>query len=118
MLMTESALNASHSNAGRLKPLPPLTHSLSNSAAALRQLSAARHVGKIVVQNPAGGNAGGLVPQGRKGRWVVTGGLGALGSLSGRWLAQRGLHHICLLGRSGHMAAQQVLPSTCFPCPA
>ncbi|KAK9866522.1 hypothetical protein WJX84_008502 [Apatococcus fuscideae] len=95
---------------GKLKPLPPLTHPLSSAAAGLRQLSAARHVGKIVVQNPASSNAGGLAPMSRKGRWVVTGGLGALGSLSGRWLARRGIHHICLLGRTGHMPAQQGVP--------
>ncbi|KAK9834736.1 hypothetical protein WJX74_008822 [Apatococcus lobatus] len=92
---------------GNLKPLPPLTHPLSNSAAALRQLSAARHVGKVVVQHPSGSNAGSLAHVGRKGRWVVTGGLGALGSLSGRWLAQRGMQHLCLLGRTGHMPLQQ-----------
>lgn len=97
-----------HGDTGKLKPLPPLTHPLSSAAAALRQLSAARHVGKVVVQNPAGSNAGGLAHMARKGRWVVTGGLGALGSLSGRWLAQRGMAHICLLGRTGHMPSQQV----------
>ena len=36
-----------------------------------------------------------------QGRWMVTGGLGALGLITAQWLADRGLRHLCLLGRTG-----------------
>ena len=36
-----------------------------------------------------------------QGRWLVTGGLGALGLITAQWLADRGCRHICLLGRTG-----------------
>ena len=39
-------------DAGNIRPLPLLHHSLGNAAAAFRQLSAARYIGKIVVEVP------------------------------------------------------------------
>ena len=38
---------------GTIKPLPPIVYSLVAAPAALRQLSAAKHIGKIVVEAPA-----------------------------------------------------------------
>ena len=65
-----------------MTPLPPLAYGLGSAAAALRQLSGAKAVGKIVAaaSPPAGGPAAEAAP----GRWVITGGLGALGTLSAR----------------------------------
>ena len=57
--MSEHALHAALSRvaagvaAGALRPLPQVTHSLSAVQAALRQMSQARHVGKVVVRAPA-----------------------------------------------------------------
>lgn len=57
--MSESALNTALSRvatgvaAGTLRPLPQVLHSLSAVQAALRQMSQARHVGKVVVRAPA-----------------------------------------------------------------
>lgn len=82
---------------GTISPLPPLTYSLGSAAGALRQLSAARHVGKIVVADSSSGSR----PRGSSGLWVISGGLGALGALSARWLAGSGLRNLLLLGRSG-----------------
>ncbi len=62
--------------------MPPLAHGLGSAAAALRQLSGARTVGKIVAAGPPA--AGGPAAEAAPGRWVVTGGLGALGTLSAR----------------------------------
>ena len=53
---------------------------------ALRQLSAAKHIGKVVVQVPSQLPA----PEETPGRWIISGGLGALGSLSVQWLASQG----------------------------
>ena len=57
--MSEHALHAALSRvaggvaAGALRPLPQVLHSLSAVQAALRQMSQARHVGKVVVRAPA-----------------------------------------------------------------
>ena len=81
--------------AGRIVPLPPLSYGLGAAPAALRQLAAARHVGKVVV-------AGGCGPRTRgAGRWVISGGTGALGVLAARSLAATGAKHVTLLGRTG-----------------
>ena len=55
---------------------------------ALRQLSAAKHIGKVVVEVPGQLPA----PRDAQGRWIVSGGLGALGTLSVQWLASQGKH--------------------------
>lgn len=53
-----SAVNASLGrlaaalSAGALQPLPVVVHDMSSTAAALRQMSQARHVGKVVVRTP------------------------------------------------------------------
>ena len=61
---------------GRVRPLPTVAHDLGAVAAALRQMSQARHVGKVVVSTPAAVQEAGL-----EGRFLVTGGGGALGTL-------------------------------------
>jgi hypothetical protein len=52
--------------------------------AAMRQLAASQHVGKVVCTPPAPAR------HGRVGRWLILGGTGALGLLTARWLASRG----------------------------
>ena len=79
-----------------------MTWRLSEAPAALRQLAAAKHIGKVVVQ--VAGQQGLAADRARKalsGRWMVTGGLGGLGSLAGQWLAGRGACELVLLGRTG-----------------
>jgi NADPH:quinone reductase-like Zn-dependent oxidoreductase len=66
--------------AGTLHPLPQVVHELSAVQSALRQMSQARHVGKIVVMAPS-------EQQSIAGSVLVTGGLGTLGSLTSAWLA-------------------------------
>ena len=83
---------------GTIAALPPVAYSLGATAAALRQLSAARHVGKIVV---ADASASPLCSSAADGLWVISGGMGALGMLSARWLSSVGLRRLVLLGRSG-----------------
>ena len=90
----------------QVKPLPTLVYEFSAIHEALRQFSAAKHVGKIVVKllavaetshNPSTGS-------GSRGAWVVTGGLGALGTIAAKWLAGQGKQNLHLLGRSGRQA--------------
>ena len=61
---------------------------LHDAADALRQLSAAKHIGKVVVRVPCQLPAPEEAPTGS---WIISGGLGALGSLSVHWLASQGL---------------------------
>jgi acyl transferase domain-containing protein/acyl carrier protein len=106
--MSEAALNksltqvASGAAAGKLKPLPLVAHDLNNVGAALRQMSQARHVGKIVVRSAPDQRA--VKPTGAV---LVSGGLGTLGQLVSMWLQQRGVPSIHLLGRSGVLPSSQ-----------
>jgi len=105
--MSANALNAALTRvatgvaAGKLMPLPTCTHTMAAVANALRQMSQARHIGKIVVQQPPAiqeGDTSGFV-----GTTMITGGTGALGTLVSGWLMQFGISHLMLLGRSGLM---------------
>ena len=98
---------------GSFCPLPQVTHGLQNVQAALRQMTQARHVGKVVVTC-----APGQQPVSRAhGTWVVTGGLGSLGALVSSWLSQHGAGDLILTGRTGKLPANnkdlvQLLRST------
>lgn len=87
--------------AGEIATLPPLTYSLGSAASALRQLAAARHVGKIVAADFGSSCTGSSSSGAANGRWVISGGTGALGALAAQWLAAAGARHIMLLGRTG-----------------
>lgn len=80
--------------AGDIATLPPLTYPLGSAAASLRQLAAARHVGKVVAADSSACSTA-------AGRWVISGGTGALGSLAAQWLVAGGARHVALLGRTG-----------------
>ena len=73
--------------AGLIKPLPAAVFPIEEAPDALRQLSAAKHIGKVVVE------VSGQLPvrDCARGRWIVSGGLGALGTLSVQWLASQGM---------------------------
>ena len=89
--------------AGRLTPLPSLIYKISSVATALRRMSQALHVGKVVVnKTPA-------PIFGITGRITVIGGLGSLGRLIGTWLATNGARRLNLLGRNGHFSGSEYL---------
>ena len=113
---------------GSLRPLPSATHAMSSVVSALRQMSQARHIGKVVVSRAAdvisgslaslGGDrsgsarAGGMGSLGGAGRVIIGGGTGSLGVLLAAWLAELGCQDMLLIGRSGRMsekAARQLL---------
>ena len=85
--------------AGKLQPLPIVVHSLGNVQAAMRLMSRARHVGKVILEMPVpklvAGNAGSV---------AITGGTGALGSAVAQWLIHN-QQNVQLLGRSGRVSA-------------
>ena len=82
--------------AGDIATLPPLAYTLGSAAAALRQLAAARHVGKVVAADSSGSGS-----RESSGRWAISGGTGALGALAAQWLVGSGAKHVTLLGRTG-----------------
>lgn len=85
--------------AGKVQPIAQVVFPLAAAPAALRQLAAAKHIGKVVVEVVSGKWQARDTTQ--RGTWIVTGGLGGLGSLSSQWLAGQGLWHLALLGRTG-----------------
>ncbi|MBP8539031.1 beta-ketoacyl reductase, partial [Streptomyces sp. MK37H] len=83
---------------GALKPLPVRTWDVRRAPEALRFMSQARHIGKIVLTVPRPLDPGGTV--------LVTGGTGTLGGLLARHLvAEHGVRHLLLTSRRGPEAA-------------
>ncbi len=86
--------------AGELHPLPTALYSFADSTEAFRTMAQARHIGKIVLgvsESEAPVNICDVVSEGTV---LVTGGLGALGIETARWLATQGARNIVLAGRS------------------
>ena len=80
-------------DAGVLNPLPVTTFDVRRARSALRYLSQARHVGKVVMTLPSGLSAGTV---------LITGGTGMAGSTLARHLvAQHGVEDLVLLSRRG-----------------
>jgi acyl transferase domain-containing protein/acyl-CoA synthetase (AMP-forming)/AMP-acid ligase II/NADPH:quinone reductase-like Zn-dependent oxidoreductase/acyl carrier protein/ubiquinone/menaquinone biosynthesis C-methylase UbiE len=81
---------------GALRPLPARSFDLQHARDAFRAMQQARHIGKIVLRLPSG-PAIRLRPDAS---YLISGGLGALGLLTARWMVACGARHIVLLGRS------------------
>jgi mycoketide-CoA synthase len=80
-------------DAGVLNPLPVTIFDVRRARSALRYLSQARHVGKVVMTLPSGLSAGSV---------LITGGTGMAGSTLARHLvAQHGVEDLVLLSRRG-----------------
>jgi polyketide synthase 12 len=80
-------------DAGVLKPLPVTTFDVRRAHTALRYLSQARHIGKVVMKLPSGLAAGTV---------LITGGTGMAGSTVARHLvAHHGVRDLALLSRRG-----------------
>jgi len=82
---------------GSLRPLPHRVFPLPDVSAAFRHMAQAKHVGKIVVSHALPAAAGGAVHA--DAAYLVTGGLGALGLRTARWLVERGARTLVLTGR-------------------
>ncbi len=80
-------------DAGILRPLPVTTFDVRRAPAALRYLSQARHIGKVVLTMPDAWAAGTV---------VITGGTGMAGSALARHVvANHGVRQLMLLSRRG-----------------
>jgi NADPH:quinone reductase-like Zn-dependent oxidoreductase/NAD(P)-dependent dehydrogenase (short-subunit alcohol dehydrogenase family)/SAM-dependent methyltransferase/acyl carrier protein len=94
----------------KLGPLPYVVYPIGRVREAFRTLLKARHIGKIVVSMQEAHVA--VVPAlpaqpalGPDGTYLITGGLGGFGLAAARWLVERGVKHLLLLGRSGAASA-------------
>jgi len=87
---------------GSLKPLPFRVFGMHEVVKAFRHMAQAKHIGKIIVSHRDGlrsaqAGARGLLRS--DGTYLITGGLGGLGILVARWMAEQGARHVVLLGR-------------------
>lgn len=88
---------------GSLRPLPVRVFALDEIREAMRYMAQARHIGKVVLRIAS------EAPQALQiksaATYLITGGLGALGLETARWLAARGARHLVLVGRNAPGAA-------------
>ncbi|MFF7357291.1 SDR family NAD(P)-dependent oxidoreductase [Streptomyces filipinensis] len=98
---------------GDFTALPVTVHSFGDAPAAFTAMAKARHTGKLVLVPAAGEvvtTAAGAAPVRPFGTYLITGGLGALGLQTARYLAERGARHLVLVGRAAPGAdAEDVL---------
>lgn len=86
---------------GSLEPLPLRVFDFDDAADAFRLMAQARHVGKLVLRAPPPtSDAPAARPLVRAdATYWITGGFGALGLHTARWLASRGARHLVLTSR-------------------
>lgn len=94
---------------GSLRPLPVTVFPLDKIDAAMRFMAQARHVGKIILQVGDEQNVAQWRCAANATYWI-TGGMGALGRETARWLTSRGAKHLVLSGRRpAGVAAEQCI---------
>jgi phthiocerol/phenolphthiocerol synthesis type-I polyketide synthase C len=91
---------------GGLQELPVTEFSLPDAADAFRLMASGRHTGKVVISIPDSGSIEAIAsppPQplvNHDGGYLIVGGMGGLGFVVARWLAEQGAGLIVLNGRS------------------
>ncbi|NES13758.1 MULTISPECIES: type I polyketide synthase [Micromonospora] len=97
-------------DSGEFTALPVTPIEYGRAAEAFGLMAQARHTGKIVLRPDSREVAAlppGQVPVRPAATYLITGGLGALGLETARWLADRGARHLVLVGRSRPSAAAE-----------
>jgi len=85
----------------RLKPINQTIFPLEDAVSGFRYMQQAKHTGKIVITWSLAGKTDDSVKISPDGSYLITGGLGDLGLLVARWLAEKGAKNLILLSRSG-----------------
>ena len=96
--MLDELMGALRSDA--MRALPLRVFEFADAARAMRLMAQARHTGKLVLRAPADARSAREVPIHAQATYLVSGGLGALGLHTARWLVRRGARHLVLVGRS------------------
>ena len=91
---------------GDLKPLPRRVFALTEAVDAFRFMERAKHIGKIVVAQPADRFSRPIALR-ADGTYLITGGLGGLGLQAAGWLVEQGARHVILMGRHAPASAAQ-----------
>jgi NADPH:quinone reductase-like Zn-dependent oxidoreductase/acyl carrier protein len=87
---------------GNLIPPPCEVYSISEAENAFRRMAGGRHVGKLVLMQPARSIAKeSWATSLRQGTVLITGGTGALGLATAQWLIEQGALSIVLVSRRG-----------------
>lgn len=82
---------------GVLQPLPTHVYSMNEVGEAFRFMAQGKHIGKVVVTNPA--RPVGSAEIKPDVTYLITGGTGGLGLAVGRWLVEQGARNIVLMSR-------------------
>uniref|UniRef100_UPI003F95EDBB SDR family NAD(P)-dependent oxidoreductase n=1 Tax=Mycobacterium sp. TaxID=1785 RepID=UPI003F95EDBB len=96
--------------AGELTPLPVTEFAFADVIDAFRLMASGGHTGKIVIAIPQSGSITALAPRPAQplvkpdGGYLVVGGMGGLGLVTARWLAQQGAGLVVVNGRSAPSA--------------
>lgn len=93
---------------GSLRPLPVRVFDFAQAADAFRFMAQARHTGKLVLRAPQAATTTAPLLRPDATYWV-TGGLGALGLHTARWLVNGGARHLVLSGRHAPGAAARAV---------
>jgi phthiocerol/phenolphthiocerol synthesis type-I polyketide synthase C len=95
-----------HAESGDLAPLPVTEFDFAHVTDGFRLMASAAHTGKILVTMPVAGRVEAAAPpppqplvSGDAG-YIIVGGMGGLGMVAARWLAQQGAGMVVLNGRS------------------
>ncbi len=95
---------------GELAPLPSECFAIEEAEGAFRKMAGGRHTGKLVLaraQAPLSLDVWSNAL--REGTVLITGGTGALGVATARWLLQQGARRLVLVSRRGYSEASEVL---------
>ncbi|UKP00620.1 type I polyketide synthase [Nostoc sp. UHCC 0870] len=79
---------------GKMRSLPQTIFPATKIVAALQMMQQARHIGKIVIAHTPTET---VQPHAT---YLITGGMGGLGLRVARWLVEKGVKHLVLLGRN------------------
>ena len=82
---------------GCLKPLPHKVFPMEQVVEAFRYMQQSKHIGKVVVSMPETANNQVLIQA--EASYLITGGLGALGLNTAKWMVQQGAKHLVITGR-------------------
>ena len=86
---------------GSVQPPRDIVHGIADTSAALRQMSQATHIGKIIVRASVCSKPSTVMGSVS----LIVGGMGGLGTLIASWDAQKGRQRVWLIGRSGRLTA-------------